>query len=150
MKKRLPHQSARGDESRFHSLFSLKGADDGASRRASASPALPDALRSLLRRHACSLLTRPLCPLGGLLLFPFNTLLGLYHSILAGMKRCVKWQKSPYFRSFTAEMIMIPRTGRIFHLVRFFTAHFPSVCYIIVSQSYWKRKPRSCRLIINF
>ena len=53
-KKRLPYQSTRGDESRFHSHLSLKGPLTEARRRASASPALPDALRSSRRRRACS------------------------------------------------------------------------------------------------
>ena len=91
IKKRLPHVKCERRRIAVPlSFFTQRGLSRKAGRGASTSPALPDALHRFRRRRACSLLTRPLCSLEILLLFPFNTLCSLYHSILAGIDKGVK------------------------------------------------------------
>ena len=80
------HFGIRGDNSRFHSHFSLDRPLSGPNRRP-LRPALPDALHAPPPQAPFQPVKGPLCPLAGTLLFPFLALVtSHYISILPG--RC--------------------------------------------------------------
>ena len=76
-KKRPPYQGTRGDGSRFHSLLSLETAHDAGQAEGFHIPRAPGRTSQLPPQARFQPVTRPLCPLEHLLLFPINTLFKL-------------------------------------------------------------------------